>query len=93
LSWIADALGKALSMDTDDKSPSLWLRLCGTVVGAVLSAIGATVLFFLGALLSGGGGNWMLFVGGMGVAGACSGFLLPRQTLESLCVFLPGSGE
>jgi hypothetical protein len=78
-------------MDTEEKPLSWWLRLCGAVVGGIGSAVGAAVLFFLGALLGvAGSGNPMLFVVSMGVTGACVGFALPKQTLDSLCIYLAG---
>ena len=80
-------------MHTEQKAApiSIGLRIGGTVTGAVLGALTAAVLFFLAAVLDAinGSASFPWFAGAMSFAGSVSGFLMPRQTLDSLCFFLP----
>ena len=80
-------------MHTEEKRVqiSLLLRLGGTLTGAILSALGATILFFIAAVLDvlSGGISYQSLVIGMGFAGGCIGFALPRETLNSLWFFFP----
>jgi hypothetical protein len=83
-------------MNQDDGKPTpLWLRLCGTVVGAILTALGAAALLFLGQIFHAApaGLNVLVFIVVLGSAGAFVGFLLPRQTLNSLWFLLPGFSD
>jgi hypothetical protein len=73
-------------VDTDEKTTPLWLRLCGGVVGAILTALGGAALFFIGGVSGAFSGefNVTLFIGSFACAGAFLGFLLPRHTMAFL---------
>jgi hypothetical protein len=70
---------------------SAWLRLGGTFIGAILSAVSAIALFLVAAALDilNGAGTFEAFVAALSFAGACFGFILPRQTFHSLWFFFP----
>lgn len=80
-------------MHTEQKAApiSIWLRLGGTLTGAVLGAFGAAVLFFAAAVLDAINGptSFPWFAGAMSFAGSLLGFLAPRHTLDSLSFLLP----
>ena len=80
-------------MHTEAKqSPaSAWLRLGGTFIGAVLSALSAVVLFVAAAALDILNGISALetLATSLGFIGAFIGFILPRQTFGSLWFFFP----
>jgi hypothetical protein len=80
-------------MHTEQKAApiSIWLRIGGTVTGAVLGALIAAVLFFVAAVLDAinGSASFPWFAGTISLAGSVAGFLMPRQTLDSLWFFLP----
>jgi hypothetical protein len=80
-------------MDTEDqKPPAVWLRLCGSLVGAILSGLGAFVLIFLGALTGALPRelNVAMLTAVLASIGGVIGFLNPRHTLNSLWIFIPG---
>ena len=70
---------------------SLWVRVGGTLTGAVLGALAAAVLFFIAAVLDtiNGATSFPWFAGAMSFAGGTVGFINPRQTLDSLWFFFP----
>lgn len=81
--------------EVEEKPPSFWLRMCGALVGAILSALGAAVLLILGAVTGAfsKGPSVPLFFGVIIFFGTCSGFAMPKQTLHSLWSFVPGFGD
>lgn len=70
---------------------SVWLRVGGTLTGAVLGALAAAVLFFVAAVLDAinGPASFPYFAAGMSFAGGIVGFLHPRHTLHSLWFVFP----
>lgn len=79
-------------MHTEEKHPNtLLVRVGGTLTGAMIGALSATVLFFIVAVLDvlPPGFSFQLFLGGMTFAGACFGMKFPRQALNSLWFFFP----
>jgi hypothetical protein len=80
-------------MHADEKAAPIspLLRLGGTLIGAILGAFGASVLFFVAALLDllGNAITFPSLLNGMAFAGGCIGFASPRQILDSLWFFFP----
>jgi hypothetical protein len=80
-------------VDTEDqKPPAIWLRVCGSIVGVIFSALGALVLVILAAITGAslGGVNVALMALVFAAVGGLIGFVNPRATLSSLWVFVPG---
>ena len=76
----------------EQKPPAVWLRVCGSLVGAFLSGFGALVLVFLAAMTGAslGGVNVAIMASVFALIGGIVGFLNPRQTLDGLWIFMPG---
>jgi hypothetical protein len=80
-------------MDTEDqKPPAVWLRVCGSLVGAFFSALGALVLVSLAAITGASLGGVSVPIMAMVFAaiGGIFGFLNPRPALNCLWIFFPG---